>query len=267
MGELQIAKVTAKGVQSVTRSVRQITLAPAALLHITVQLAGHAHLSQDGRDVLLSPGDFALHDTTRPFHLTFDGDVVQTVLQMPRAALLPRLGASEYFTAVRIPGDTGIGGVLAPLLAALPTHATSICPGTRERFARNLLDILETALLPHGAHGSLSAEKTLTRVKLWIEMHLGEELSAECIATSCKLSVRHLNRLFEHKGNSLMRYVWERRLARCHRDLIDPAMRRRSVGEIAFALGFNDLSHFSRTYKAHYDCSPRDARRKSVAPL
>jgi AraC-like DNA-binding protein len=36
-------------------------------------------------------------------------------------------------------------------------------------------------------------------------------------------------------------------------------MRGWPVGEIAFAAGFNDLSHFSRAYRARYGCAMRDA--------
>jgi len=31
-------------------------------------------------------------------------------------------------------------------------------------------------------------------------------------------------------------------------------MRRRPLGEIAFAAGFNDLSHFTRACRARYGC-------------
>jgi AraC-like DNA-binding protein len=34
----------------------------------------------------------------------------------------------------------------------------------------------------------------------------------------------------------------------------------RRIGEIAFAAGFNDLSHFSRAYRRHYGGGPRDTR-------
>jgi transcriptional regulator GlxA family with amidase domain len=74
------------------------------------------------------------------------------------------------------------------------------------------------------------------------------------------LSVRHLNRLFAREGTSLMHHVWERRLARCHTDLTDPAIRARSITEIALAAGFNDLSHFSHSYRARYGCAPRETR-------
>jgi AraC-like DNA-binding protein len=62
-----------------------------------------------------------------------------------------------------------------------------------------------------------------------------------------------------------LHYVWDRRLTRCHRDVTDPAMLGRPVGEIAFAAGFNDLSHFSRAYRVRYGCTPRDARRAALA--
>jgi len=53
-----------------------------------------------------------------------------------------------------------------------------------------------------------------------------------------------------------MRYVWQLRLARCHRNLTDPAMRDQSITELAMAAGFNDLSHFSRKYRNRYGCPP-----------
>ena len=50
-------------------------------------------------------------------------------------------------------------------------------------------------------------------------------------------------------------------MTRCDREVTDPAMRGRRVRQIAFAADFNDLSHFSRAYRACYGCTPRDARR------
>jgi AraC-like DNA-binding protein len=264
MGELQIANVTGTGIWRVIRSSRQIARAPADLFQITVQLAGRTQFSQGGREVTLKPGDLALHDSARPFCRTFEGKVSQIVLQMPRAALQTRLGAAECFTAIRVGGETGIGSILSSMLGGLPAHLPAISAETRERLAGNLIEIIATTLLAHGTPVSVSAERTLTRVKLWVEIHLGEEISAERIASSCGLSCRHLNRLFEREGSSPMHYVWGRRLAHCHRNLIDPAMRHRSIGEIAFTAGFNDLSHFSRSYKARYSCSPRDARRGAI---
>jgi transcriptional regulator GlxA family with amidase domain len=151
------------------------------------------------------------------------------------------------------------------LVRELPAHLDTVPTAARERVADNLLDLIVTALLSNGDQAALSPGMTLVRAKLWIETHIGEALSADRIAGECRLSVRHLNRLFEREGTSLMRYVWDRRLTRCHREVTDPVMRGRQMGEIAFAAGFNDLSHFSRAYRARYGCTPRDARRAALA--
>jgi len=230
-----------------------------------VQLAGHGHASQDGRDLVLRPGDLVLYDMSRPFRLALSSSFARTTLIFPRAALLRRVGAAEHFIGRSIDGTTGVGGLLSPLVRELPTRLDSIPAAARERLADNLLDLIATALLSDGRPAALSPRMTLVRAKLWIETHLGEALSAERIAVQCRLSVRHLNRRFEREGTSLMRYVWDRRLTRCHREVTDPAMRRRAVSDIAFAAGFNDLSHFSRAYRARYGCAPRDARRAALA--
>lgn len=230
-GELQISTVSSMA-QTVTRSPRHIARDPAEVVQVTVQLSGYGILSQDGREALLRPGDFALHDSTRSWQLTFDGDFAQTVLLMPRSALRHRIGASERVTATRIDGTNGLGGVLSPMLQNLPLCLATFPTETRERLAENLLDILSTAILSTSTEKvTVPARLTLARAKLWIETHLDEDLSAERIAGSCRLSSRHLSRLFEREGTSLMRYVWERRLVHCHRNLTDPAMRVRTVSE------------------------------------
>ena len=36
-----------------------------------------------------------------------------------------------------------------------------------------------------------------------------------------------------------------------------------NIGEIAFKVGFSDLSHFTRTFKSYYDTSPSEYRKKT----
>jgi AraC family transcriptional regulator, positive regulator of tynA and feaB len=130
----------------------------------------------------------------------------------------------------------------------------------RPRVAENVIDLIATALLSGVDDTQVSAEMTHVRVKFWIETHLAEDLSGERIAAVCGISVRHLNRLFGREETSLMHYVWECRLARCRRDLIDPTMAHRPIGDIALSAGFKDLAHFSRAYRRRYGRSAREER-------
>lgn len=259
VGDLRIGTVTSAA-QSLFRSPRQIARAPAEICFLAIHESGRCYVTQDGRETELRPGDLAFFDSTRPHGLTFDGRFRQHVLHMPRPAVMQCLGRSDPFTAIRIDGGTGLGSLLAPFLRDLPGSLPRIPAAIHQRISENLLNLVTTALLSIDNTTPISAAQTLARVKLWIEAHLGEALSAESIAGASKISVRHLNRLFAGEGTSLMAHVWERRLMRCHRDIASPTMRGRSIGEIAFAAGFLDLSHFSRAYRARFGSTPREAR-------
>lgn len=257
----QIRVSTAAGTaQSVSRQQRNIIHNPRDEFALAVHGFGAGAFTQLERDAVLGPGDMVLHDMNRPFEFSFKTDWSQTVLLFPRAALRSRVGDIDRHIGLRIDGAAGVAGVVSPLLISLPEHLDRIPDHARERVADNLLDLIATAILASSEQSIESPSMTLTRVKLWIERHLGEALSAEFIATRCGLSSRHLNRLFARENTSLMQFVLERRLARCHRDLIDPTNRKRSITDIALTAGFNDLSHFSRSYRARYGCAPKEAR-------
>jgi AraC-like DNA-binding protein len=53
----------------------------------------------------------------------------------------------------------------------------------------------------------------------------------------------------------------ENRLVACHRALSDPLYDGISVSQIAFNWGFNDLSHFTKAFRARFDIPPGHLRR------
>ena len=79
------------------------------------------------------------------------------------------------------------------------------------------------------------------------------------------MSPRYLHRLFEAEGQSVGRWIWAARLDCCRRDLADPAQAGRSITDIAFAWGFSDIAHFSRSFRARYGDSPRAFRARQLA--
>jgi AraC-like DNA-binding protein len=259
LDEVLVAQATSTA-QMIVRSPRQIARDTGEFLAITVQLGGRGMASQGERDLVLRPGDLIVLDGNRPFRWTLPDDFCHLVFQLPRKAFWPRLGEPERFRAIRIDGSAGMGGLLSPVLQKLPEHLAEIPDPARARIGNNVLDLIATAILAQGEGVPLPPETALARVKLWINSHWGGDLSAERIAATCRLSVRHINRLFAREGTSLMHYVWERRLACCRRDLIDPAMRPRPISDIAFSAGFKELSHFNRAYRERYGCTPSEAR-------
>lgn len=250
--------------QTISRPQQNIARNPKDHFALVVHGAGTTSFAYLGRETFLEPGDMVLHDMNQPFEFRFETDWAQTILLIPRGALLSRVGDIGSRLGVKIDGTTGVAGMLSPLLASLPRQLSRIPDHARERLGDNLLDLIATAIVTSSEQPFESSSMTLVRVKLWIERHLGEALSAESIATQCGLSSRHLNRLFAHENTSLMQFVLDRRLARCHRDLNDPAMRGRSITDIALGAGFSDLSHFSRSYRARYGCAATETRLSAI---
>jgi AraC-like DNA-binding protein len=101
----------------------------------------------------------------------------------------------------------------------------------------------------------------LYRLKAYVQTRLPDpELSLSQTATALGISPRYVNNLLADEQTSFQRYVLLQRLEQCRRALSSAQHAHRHVGEIAFAWGFNDLSHFGRVFREQYGMSPRDWR-------
>ena len=96
------------------------------------------------------------------------------------------------------------------------------------------------------------------RIREFVRSHLGDpDLDPDMVAEGVDLSPRHVHQLFSDGEMTLMRWVWSQRLKNCREELMNPALRHWSVGEIAFRWGFSSQAHFSRMFRADTGCSPR----------
>ncbi|MFI5317508.1 MAG: helix-turn-helix transcriptional regulator [Myxococcota bacterium] len=94
---------------------------------------------------------------------------------------------------------------------------------------------------------------------LWIEAHSHEEIDLERAAGEAGLSAFHFLRLFAKVlGVTPHQYLLRSRLRHAARLLADDE---RSITEIAFGVGFGDLSNFVRTFHRAAGVSPRGFRR------
>jgi AraC-like DNA-binding protein len=72
------------------------------------------------------------------------------------------------------------------------------------------------------------------------------------IAAAHHVSVRYLHKLFETEQSGVAAWIRQRRLERCRRDLLDPALRTQPVSAIAARWGLTEPAHFSRLFRAAY---------------
>lgn len=259
LGPLQCTDVTSSR-QRVCRTRQRIRRAREEFVLVALGVTGTGYVTQDGREAVIAPGQFALYDTTRPYELRFDGDFVQTVIQAPRAELLRRIGATEGLTATTFAVDRPLERLTADFLRGAARVAGGVGAEAAGRLSGQALDLLATTLaerLDAVAFGSTSHRAaTLLRLKAYIEARLGDGgLSLAAVAAGLGLSPRYVNDLLADEQTSFRRYLLARRLEQCRRSLA--AHGHLQVGEVAFLWGFNDLAHFSRAFKERFGLSPR----------
>jgi AraC family transcriptional regulator len=94
---------------------------------------------------------------------------------------------------------------------------------------------------------------------LWIDQHSASQIALEGVAKQAGLSVFHFLRLFANVvGATPHQYLVGARLRRAARLLADEE---RSITDIAYDVGFGDLSNFVRTFRRAAGVSPRGFRR------
>lgn len=226
---------------------------------VSLQLVGESHY-WDGRAALrVRPGDITVVDTARPFRVAFPRDVSRVIAIVPRS-----YPAMQRWTkgpsVVRLSGRGTYLDLARAYLASARGEDAALAAPESERLVSHLAELVALA---GAGRPAASGGRSITREALFDYMALNfadPELSPRHAAASLGVSPRLVHRLCAEAGPSFGRWVLERRLEACREDLDDPAAAFRTASEIAFARGFNDLSHFSRAFKARFGAAPRDYR-------
>jgi AraC-like DNA-binding protein/mannose-6-phosphate isomerase-like protein (cupin superfamily) len=233
------------------------------LLHLVV--GGRLRLVQGGREALLNEGDLAMADTGRPYSLHHAESCSLIVLVVPHEDLKQHLPVPEDVIGVRFPGDAGLPNTASMMLRCLWEQARNeIDPEIGSRIADSLLEMFAASWLAR--NGAPPADTAMTgyrrvQIKRYVEAHLrDEDLSARSVAAAFGISPRYLHMLFARERETISSYIQRRRLEQCVKQLSDPQWRRRTITEIAFSWGFNNVAHFARIFRNHYDTTPRAYR-------
>lgn len=269
IGAVQVSDLRADA-HVVARTPRLIRSSDPAFYKLGLQIDGYSVLEQDGREAALTPGDFAIYDTTRPYQFAFDEAFRMLVVMFPKRLLRLPADGMAALTARRVSGRQGLGALVSPFLHGLGQQLGTADTSAGMHLSEAVLDLLAASFAEQldveAANTPDSRRRALVlRVRGLIEDRLGDpHLHPESIARSQHISVRYLQKLFEAEGTTIMSWVRERRLERCRRDLTDPRLSSRPVAAIGASWGLPDASHFSRLFKAAYGVTPSQYRQGAM---
>lgn len=267
LGSLQLTEVQSN-VQCVRRTPSMIRTDTRDACLVMIQRHGRARVVQDGREARLAPGDFVMYDVTRPYELHFEDRRHEVItVCLPRSELQPHVVNLQDLTATTVPGTCAAGNLLLTMIDTLRREIDRLHPSSALGVSEGITSIIAAGLrsLP-GANVQRPTQLSayhVARVKAYVMEHLRDpELTIGGIAAAMRMSPDHLSRLFRSEPVPLSRWIWQQRLDACRRDLCDPRLIQRGISDIAFSWGFNDATHFSRSFRELFGVSPREWRQQ-----
>jgi AraC family transcriptional activator of tynA and feaB len=219
-----------------------------------------------GREQFVRGGDLRLSDTSEVMELEHSGCTV-VVLCIKEHLFKRYLPMADDLVGSVVRGDCGAGLHASTMIRSLPA-------GMRHGFVDSATEHLSAALL-HSIAAAYSQAYALTdaapvtggsrrvAIKRFVDTNLGDaDLTVQKVAAAFRLSDRYLRMLFESDGESLAAYIQRRRLEEAARQLRDSRCDSRTISDIAFAWGFNSLGSFDRAFRAQFDMTPGQYRRR-----
>lgn len=187
-------------------------------------------------------------------------------LAIPRAVLSPRISSLDQALAKVIHADTPALRLLHSYIGRTHEEIGRYPPELREAAVSHIHDLVALALGATGDEAHLARGRGVRaarfrEIKADILRHLGRsDLSLGTVATRQRVSVSYIRKLFESEEDSFTAFVLRHRIDRAYRMLIDPNYATLTIGAIAYAAGFGDLSYFNRVVRRKYGMTPTDIR-------
>lgn len=227
-------------------------------------------VEQHGRSIACGEGSATLFSASEPYILKNDAAYRAIYLEFPRASFAQRCDRPGKTLTASLNMSYGMGRIIASICSSMVLEAESLQEKARSQLGEQVLDMLAIALDGPAQDVTMDVpairSARLRQIRNYIDSNIGNPLlNPERVAKANQMSVRALHYVFKDTGKSVSDYIWGRRLERCRSELEMSAANKRTITEIAFASGFNSMSHFSSLFRSTYGITPSDVRSSAVA--
>ena len=224
-----------RGMVQVTQGSTAIELARGQMCLTEMNIVGTADLTQSGsftttrfpRRLLLQVAPMAETQLARPLGR-------EPAMMIERYSTL----CTELAGDLDVPGQQAAAHHLADLVGlVLGGNAEQKELVARDGVAKARLDLMKADVLKNLDNG---------------------KLTIEAVAKANALSTRQAQRLFASEGTTFSEFVLEQRLLLARRLLLHEQGAGRKISDIAYTVGFNDLSYFHRAFRRKFGAAPAE---------
>ena len=231
---------------------------------IIVCSPSRSQLSQRGREIEIRAGDAIAILHSDPAVVTY-AEGLQFGLSVPRNALTPRVTNVDSLIMRPISRRTEALRLLMTYLKWALKDGVLAAPKLRDAVVTHIHDLValaisESAPLGESRASAVVAARHSAALDHIVRHFQDPELSLEAAARCQGISPRYLQHLMTSSGTSFTERVNELRLHRAFALLIEPHGSARRISDVALEVGFSDISHFNRLFRARFGVSPRGVR-------
>lgn len=131
---------------------------------------------------------------------------------------------------------------------------------TRSRLLTILLLLLRESMpannTQEASFGEQRAQRLMLDAKTYIQKHYSDPILLDDIASALHVSSYHLSHVFSQESDfSLFAYLTTVRMEKAKTLLLEETL---NVSEIALAVGYQNPNYFSKAFRKHVGCSPRE---------
>jgi AraC-like DNA-binding protein len=222
--------------------------------------------SQLGREVTVRAGTAVLCSNADVGSQIIPVRTQAVALALPRKLLATMVPDLEDALARPLAPDTEALRLLTSYVGVIGEDRALSTPELQHLVVTHVHDLAALAIGASRDATQVAAGRGLRAARLRaikadiVENLAAHDLSLGALARRHGISESYIRKLFDSEGTSFTQFVLGQRLARAHRTLVDPRAADRTIADIAFASGFNDLSYFNRAFRRAHRATPSDVR-------
>ncbi|TPN76772.1 helix-turn-helix domain-containing protein [Mesorhizobium sp. CU2] len=225
---------------------------------------GKVRVTQGSNTIDLTAGQMCLTEMNIAGALDLNQSGGFTTTRFPRRLLLQVAPSAEAQLARTLGHDRASGMMVERYSALCSEIGGELDPLGQRTAAQHLADLVGHFIGTSAEQKRLVGESDISTARLNLmkadilkNLDKGH-LTIETVAKANGLSPRQAQRMFASTGTTFSEFVLEQRLLLARQLLLRESTRHRKVSDIAYTVGFNDLSYFHRTFKRRFGVTPAD---------
>ena len=262
--EVSLSRIETQAIV-VDRTERLAARADSDDIHISLQVSAGGTIVHNNHSVEVGPGVITVCETNKPFTLNYsEPNQRHIVLQVSRAALGVEDSVISGVAGRRITRANPARDAYASFVSSFMTNRVPFPESALEDYSGILTSLAAAMLRTEDAYSRSFPDHgaaLLATMKDFIHTNLtSPNLTPELVAQAHFISRRKMYDLFSQTGLTPSEFIRNERLNLAGLYLSGSKENLSKISDLAFGLGFSDVTTFTRAFTRFHGMTPRDYR-------